>query len=141
MSTRALEDNIEAMMAMEKVNAAREDQKRIAEEQYEAEKNLADLEKQLAEQKKDVLKAQEELNASIEEYGIMGVVEAQVLEQAKMAEEELTAQKDAAAQALERLKEEYAEVEEYISDTEPITAAAEAVDDLGGAADETGARI
>lgn len=141
MSTRALEDNIEAMMAMEKVNAAREDQKRIAEEQYEAEKNLADLEKQLAEQKKDVLKAQEELNASIEEYGIMGVVEAQVLEQAKMAEEELTAQKDAAAQALERLKEEYAEVEEYISDTEPITAAAEAVDGLGGAADETGARI
>lgn len=141
MSTRALEDNIEAMMAMEKVNAAREDQKRIAEEQYEAEKNLADLEKQLAEQKKDVLKAQEELNASIEEYGMMGVVEAQVLEQAKMAEEELTAQKDAAAQALERLKEEYVKVEEYISDTEPIVAAAEAVDDLGGAADETGSRI
>lgn len=141
MSTRALEDNIEAMMAMEKVNAAREDQKRIAEEQYEAEKNLADLEKQLAEQKKDVLKAQEELNASIEEYGMMGVVEAQVLEQAKMAEEELTAQKDAAAQALERLKEEYVEVEEYISDTEPITTAAEAVDGLGGAADATGARI
>ncbi len=141
MSTRALEDNIEAMMAMEKVNAAREDQKRIAEEQYEAERNLIDLGKQLEQQKKDVLKAQEELNASIEEYGIMGVVEAQVLEQAKMAEEELTAQRDAAAQALERLEEEYAAVEEYISDTEPITEATEAVDGLGGAADETGARI
>lgn len=141
MSTRALEDNIEAMMAMEKVNAAREDQKRIAEEQYEAERNLADQEEQLKNQKKDVLKAQEELNASIEEYGMMGVVEAQVLEQAKMAEEELTAQKDAAAQALERLKEEYVEVEEYISDTEPIVVAAEAVDGLGGAADETGSRI
>ena len=141
MSTRALEDNIEAMMAMEKVNAAREDQKRIAEEQYEAERNLADLEEQLKNQKKDVLKAQEELNASIEEYGMMGVVEAQVLEQAKMAEEELTAQKDAATEALKRLKEEYVEVEEYISNTEPAVAAAEAVDGLGEAADATGSRI
>lgn len=141
MSTEALESNIEAMMAMGRAAAAREDQKRIAEEQYEAEKNLADLELQLAEQKEAVTKAQEDLNASIEEYGMMGVVEAQVLEQAKAAEEELTAQREETAQVLEQLKTEYAEVEEYISNTEPVVEAAEAIGELGDSAGETGSRI
>lgn len=40
MSTEAIYANIDALSAMDKANAAREDMAQIAEEQWEAEKNL-----------------------------------------------------------------------------------------------------
>ena len=141
MSTEALEANVEAMMAMARADAAREDAIRIAEEQYEAEKKLAALEKQLTEQKEAVRKAQDELNASIEEHGIMGVVEAQVLEQATQAQKDLEKEIAATTVSIDTLTDEYKKTMEYISDTEAFAQAAAAAEELGEAAGESGIRM
>ncbi len=141
MSTKALEENVEAMMAMARADAAREDMIRIAEEQYEAEKNLADLEEQLAEQKKAVKKAQEELNASIEENGMMGVVEAQVLEQAAAGQKALEEEIDATRESIDAFTAEYEEAMVYVSETEALADAAAATEELGDAAGEVGNRL
>lgn len=141
MSVEALEENTEAMMAMARADAAREDMVRIAEEQYEAEKKLADLEKQLTEQKEAVRKAQDDLNASIEEYGMMGVVEAQVLEQATEAQRTLEEEISVTTESIDAFTEEYQGAMEYVSDTEAYAQAVVAAEDLGTAAETSGQQM
>ncbi len=66
-STRELEKNVDAMMNQAKAEAAREDLAQIAQEQYEAEKMLAELEAQREVQVKELEKAQAEYNERIEQ--------------------------------------------------------------------------
>lgn len=151
-STDALEENVEAMMAMARAAAAREDLIRIAEEQYEAEKSLAELEKQREEQIKIVEEAQKSLNGvvgestgktyeQIEAYSAAGAAESQALYQAKEALEELDATINETKESETQLKTEYEETLQYISDTEALAGAAEATDELGDAATATGTKI
>lgn len=66
MSTDAIYSNIDAMMALSRAEAAREDLAKIAEEQYEAEKKLAELREQEVEQHKVLEQAEEKLAESYE---------------------------------------------------------------------------
>lgn len=145
MSTEALEKNVEALMAMDRANAAREDMTRLAEEQYEAEKHLADLEEQLEAQKKQVAAAQEEYNSVMERanelygeqtelYGTMGVAEQEALRIAKEGQVELENQYEATKDSIKSFTEEYYNCTEYIGEDESIAKAAADTDMLGEAA-------
>jgi len=148
-STAALMDNVEAMMALGRVEAAREDQKRIAEEQYEAEKRLKELKKQLRAETDKLAESEEKLGGVIGTaltdglytageaaiYGAAANMEAQV--SCHQLEEQI-AQTEATIAALEQ---EYKETSEYISNTEPLAAAAEGMEDLGDAAADAGEDI
>lgn len=145
MSTEALEKNVEAMMAMDRVNAAREDMAKLAQEQYEAEKQLADLEEQLADQKKQVAAAQEEYNSKLEHYGeiygtysemceLMTSSEQEALRVAKEGQAELEEQIKATEDSISSFAEQYSTCIDYISEDESIAKAAADTDMLGEAA-------
>lgn len=152
MSTEELERNVDALMAQAKAEAAREDLVHIAEEQYEAEKQLAELEEQRAEQIEQVNNAQNEYNEALAEanalyggqtelYGTMGMAEAAALEQAKNAQAELEEQIAATQSTIDGFTAEYEETLAYISDTEPVSNASDAIGDLGEAAAGAGSDI
>lgn len=152
MSTDALEDNIEAMMRQAKVQAAREDLVKIAEDQYEAEKQLAKLEEQREEQLRQVEEEQRKYNERMEEakalygesselYGNMGVAEAGALRTAQEAYSELEAEIESTQKTIDGFTAEYAETMDYISDTEAIDNAAESTQGLGDAAAAAGAQM
>lgn len=147
MSTEALEKNVEAMMAMDRANAAREDMARLAQEQWEAEKQLAELEEQLAEQKKEVAAAQESYNSAMERanglygeqtelYGTMGVTEQEALRIAREGQAELEEQITATKDSISSFTEEYYNCAEYISEDESIAKAAADTGMLGEAAQQ-----
>lgn len=143
MSTTAIEQNVEAMMAMARAEAAREDLTRIAEEQYEAEKQLADLQEQLAEQTTVVAEAQERLNAEYEKFeGQTGnayrAFNKDVItdyNSAVSAQEALEEQIQATQSSIDGLSAEYQETMTYISDTEALANAATETQALGTAAE------
>lgn len=152
MSTDALKDNVDAMMAMAKAEAAREDLTRIAEDQYEAEKQLAKLEKQLEEQKLAVADAQDKANESMREaqelygdntelMGTMGAAEANALIQAQDAQKSLEEQIESTKQTINGFTDEYSETMQYISDTEGLATATEATAELGATAENTSGQI
>lgn len=143
MSTTAIEQNVEAMMAMARAEAAREDLTRIAEEQYEAEKQLADLQEQLAEQTTVVAEAQERLNAEYEKFeGKTGnayrAFNKDVItdyNSAVSAQEALEEQIQSTQTSIDGLSAEYQETMTYISDTEALANAATETQALGDAAE------
>lgn len=150
MSTDALESNIEAMMALSKVEAAREDLTRIAEDQLEAEKQLLKLQEQLEEQTDQVTRAEQELaNAMEMTNGISADVAQAILGPfqyalvaAQEAQSELNGQIDSTNNNLEKLAAEYEWTMGFISENEEVLAsAAESMDALGNAADGTGDSI
>ena len=152
MSTDALEDNIEALMRQAKVQAAREDLVKIAEEQYEAEKQLAKLEEQRDEQLKRVEEAQSEYNDRMQEakelygenselYSNMGVAESEAIRTTKAAYAELDAEIKATQETIDGFTDEYSETMDYISNTEAIDSAAESTQELGNAASAAGSQI
>ena len=152
MSTEAIEQNVDAMMSMAKAEAAREDLIRIAEEQYEAEKQLADLEKQLEEQKKSVAEAQKSVNESVGESQILyknqtelvetaGASESYYLSLAKMGQKELEEQIEATKNSISGFTSEYEETMKYISDTEVLTNCATETRNLGESAQTAGGQM
>ena len=155
MSTEELEKNVEAMIAMDRANAAREDMAKLAQEQYGAEKQLAELEAQLVNQKKEVAAAQENYNSVMEQtnelhresvylYGPMGEGEdnqaikvAKGLEEVKKAkegQEELEEQIKATEDSISSFAEQYYTCIDYISENEGIAKAAADTGMLGEAA-------
>lgn len=141
MSTDAIEQNIEALTAMARAEAAREDLAEIAREQYEAERNLIDLEAQLDDQLNATAEAYERMNEVSEEYVGSEVGRATALhnatveyQNAVIAQEELEEQIKATKETIDGFTAEYAETLEYISDTESYAEASAAVDSLGDAA-------
>lgn len=147
MSTEALEKNVEAMMAMDRANAAKEDMARLAQEQYEAEKQLEDLRDQLEDQTKEVAAAQENYNDVMERanelygeqtdlYGTMGVAEQEALRIAKEGQTELEEQMAATEESIKSFTEEYYNCAEYVSKDESIAKAAADTGMLGEAAQQ-----
>lgn len=150
MSTTAIEKNVNAMMAMARAEAAREDLTKIAEEQYEAEKQLAELEEQLAEQTDSADKALQKLNESKERCnGSTAELSGSLQEEMKIqseanmeyeaaiaAQAELEEQIKATKESISGFTDEYENTMTYISDTEALATSAEGMDDLGGAAEQ-----
>lgn len=145
MSTEALEKNVEAMMAMDRANAAREDMAKLAQEQYEAEKQLVELEEQLADQKKQVAAAQENYNSVMERanelygeqtdlYGTLGMAEQEALRVAKEGQSELEEQITATKDSISSFAEQYYTCIDYISEDETLAKAAADTGLLGEAA-------
>lgn len=133
LSTQELEKNIDALMAQSKAEAAREDLARIAEEQYEAEKMLADLEAQREEQLKQVEAAQAEYNERMDEANektltyaeAMGTMAAQANENASAyaaSMQEMGNAEIAMAVNVEQSEAALAELEEQISATKDTIA-------------------
>lgn len=152
MSTDALDDNIEALMRQAKVQAAREDLVKIAEEQYEAEKQLAKLEEQRDEQLKRVEEAQSEYNDRMQEakelygenselYSNMGVAESEAIRTTKAAYAELDAEIKATQETIDGFTDEYSETMDYISNTEAIDSAAESTQELGNVSVAAGEQV
>lgn len=148
MSTKALYDNIDAMLRLDKAEAAREDMKIIAQEQWEAEKQLTDMRLQLEEQTKKVTEAEAEYNQALDKTDNghdgdsrllkQGDAELARLNLAKQGQEELEAQIKETEESIASMGEEYSECLDFISETESINEAANATDNLGNAAASTG---
>lgn len=149
MSTNALEKNVDAMMASAVAGAAREDLTRIAQEQWEAEKQLAELEMQLDEQKQAVAEAQQRYNEKLDEtnriygnqielYDTMMDKESYALENAKNAQAGLEEQIQSTKESIGGFTEEYQRTLEYIANTEGWSASGQMITALGAAAEMTG---
>ncbi len=140
MSTDALENNVEAMMALSRAEAAREDLGKIAGEQYEAEKQLLELREQMEAQ---TLKAAE-AEAALEEAEARGQRQAAdeaffIRQEAIEAKADLEEQIRATTESMDALAAEYEWTLDYMASNEGIlTSAAEGMDDLGDAADGAG---
>lgn len=75
LSTEAILQNVDALIAQARVEAAREDLSQIAKDQYEAEKNLYNQKQDLKtaeEEYQKVLKESRDLDAELAEYGLTG---------------------------------------------------------------------
>lgn len=146
MSTQALEDNVEAMMALARAEAAREDLTQIAKDQYEAEKQLADLREQMKEQQDAVTAAQDNYNRALEENAaiwddVLSKEYYEPYELAKEAQAELQSQIDATQESIQGFTEEYEQTLDYISDTEAQATATAATAELGNAAETAGGQM
>lgn len=149
MSADALENNVEAMMAMAKAEAAREDLTKIAQDQYEAEKQLAELDEQRTQQKEALAEAEEAYRAQLEYStafmdGNQNATNsaATAYSNAKNTLDELEQQIDATNQSIEGFTAEYQETVDYISSTEETYATAiSATQELGDSAEGTGSKF
>ncbi len=152
MSTDALEDNIDALLRQGKIRAAQEDLAKIAEDQYEAEKQLAKLEEQREEQlyrlnieqqkyTDRMQEAKELYGESSELYGNMGVAESAAVRETKSAYDELDAEIAATKDTIAGFTAEYETTLDYISDTEAIDNAAASTQELGNASAAAGEQV
>lgn len=140
MSTDAIELNIDAMMALARAEAAREDLTRIAQEQYEAEKQLTALREQEAEQAKVLEQANANLAAEYEKFeGAQGnawrsfnTSLATAQQNAQNTYDSIQAEIEETEGTINGLGEEYATTMQYISDQEDMAEAS--VEELGDAA-------
>lgn len=145
MSTEELEKNVDAMMALARAEAAREDLTQIAKDQYEAEKQLADLEEQLIQQKEAVAETQKKVNEENEKYSDNLEMQmastggyCDLLYQQQAAQKELEDQIASTKESISGFTDEYSTTMEYISNTEQIYNSEAAIEDLGDAAEGTG---
>ena len=148
MSTDAIYANIDALAAMDKANAAREDMAKIAEEQWAAEKKLSELQEQRTEQAREYAEAQEQLNNILDTATEVSRNAGQALQpytdkvnQAKTALDSLDAEIANTNDSITSLSEEYEFCYNYISENEGIYNTAAATGQLGDAAAETGGQI
>lgn len=148
MSTQALESNVDALMALARAEAAREDLSEIAEEQWETEKLLAELREQEEEQLVRLTEAQEAYNEVVKEAeqkraegiidDVAGVAEYGALIKAEQAYAELQTQIEATQNTYDGFTTEYENTMSYISDTEALAEAKNATADLGASAETVG---
>lgn len=153
MSTKALSDNIEALMRQGKIREAQEDLVKIEEELYEADKQRIKLKQQEEEQLKRVEKAQREYNERLAEakerygeyaeaYGTAGGAMMaplkKALNDAQSAYDDLESEINAIDATMEEFSNEYAETTKYIKVTEAIDGLVSAVQGLGDAAETSG---
>ncbi len=151
-STSEIEKNIDALMAQAKVEAAREDLTKIAEEQYEAEKRLAELQEQEQEQAKVRQDTQDRLNDQIKEsidlrYDLTASYTQDAIISSMQAEataasdayDEIQASITETQATIDALGDEYAETMQYIDDN--TAAATDATSELGDAAADTASDI
>lgn len=148
MSTDAIYANIEALSAMDKANAAREDMAKIAEEQWEAEKRLAELHEQRTAQAEEYAEAQEKLNNILDNATEISMNASQALQpytdkvnQAKSALDSLDEEIASTNGSISSLSEEYEFCYNYISENEGIYDTAAATGQLGDAAETAGSQI
>ena len=149
MSTDAIYTNIDALSALDKANAAREDMSQIAQEQWEMEKQLAELREQRKAQLAELTEAEEKLNdtmAKLNEYS--SPADAQAMDDyiwsVKEGQEALAAL-DAAIEStngsISSLSEEYEYCYNYVSQNEGIYNTAAATGELGDAAAAAGGKL
>lgn len=142
MSTDALEDNVEALMALARVEAAREDLSRIAADQYETEKQLLALREQLEEQTQRVAEAEEDYGNALHYNNDMVIAASgKMLEEARNAQADLEDAILATEESLDGFAAEYESTMDYIAENEALASVTKDVDDLGAAADGAGASI
>lgn len=144
MSTDALLENIDAQMALMKVEAAREDLTKIAEEQYEAEKLLAELMTEQEEAANRLADAEAKLNEERAAQGnnIRYSEEAQeAYARAIEDTEALREQIEATNGTINDLGTEYEKTMSYIADNESLGKASDDMGVLGDAALNAGADI
>lgn len=141
MSAAALE-SVDAMLELQKAQAAQEDMAAIAAEQYESEKMLYELEKQLEEQKLAVAEAQEAYNAVIEDGIDWFGSSYNALQNEKDAQAELEAQIEATRATMAAQEEEYARAQEYVNAaTESYNEMTASVDDAADGVDQATDRM
>lgn len=145
MSTDALRENIEAQMELMKAEAAREDLTRIASEQYEAEKLLAELMSEQEEATNRLTEAEAKLNEERAAQGdnVRYSEEAQeAYARAIEDTEALRTQIEETNGTINDLGTEYEQTMSYIADGEEALAKASGgMEELGGAALDAGADI
>lgn len=144
MSTEALLENIDAQMALMKAEAAREDLKEIASEQYEAEKQLAELRVEQEEAANRLAEAEARLN---EERAAQGE-NVRYSEEAQEAyaraiedTEALRGQIETTNATINTLGVEYEQTMTYIADNEAMAEASGEMVALGDAALGTGSKL
>lgn len=140
MSTDAIYANIDALSAMDKANAAREDMAQIAEEQWEAEKKLAELNEQRIAQENELAAAKERLAQAGEDDAYVFAY-ADAVNSANMALGELNEAISSTEGSIATLSDEYEYCYDYISQNEGIYDTAAATGELGDAAAEAGSQI
>lgn len=144
-STEALRDNIDAMLEQAKVEAAREDLTSIAKEQFEAEKNLAAAKETVKKAVLDAREAQrlydEDLKNHVDMNGNLVEVENEysiALENAKNELIRAQVAEAVAAEAVDKLGQEYADTVEYIdAHSDSMSADADSIAEVGEAAEKT----
>ena len=143
MSTEVLENNVEAMMALSRAEAAREDLGKIAEEQYEAEKQLLELREQLAAQTIKAAEAAAAFGEAEARGGRLAADEAAcIFHEAIWAKEALEEQIRATTDSMDALADEYEWTLDYMASNEGVvSSAAEGMDSLGDAADGAGSSM
>lgn len=144
MSTDALLENIDAQMALMKVEAAREDLTKIAEEQYEAEKLLAGLMTEQEEAANRLADAEAKLSEERAAQGdnVRYSEEAQeAYARAIEDTEALREQIEATNGTINDLGTEYENTMSYIADNESLAKASDDMDALGDAALNAGTDI
>ncbi len=146
MSADAIYKNIDALAALDRANAAREDMAEIAEQQWEAEKQLLSLREQLIEQEEVLAEKQAALNEEYAEF------EGKSGDAYRSFDRSLITSRDTAKAAYDDIQQSITETEasiadmteeyqfcyEYISENEALYQAADATAELGDAALETG---
>lgn len=140
LSTNAIYENIDALYAMDKANAAREDMAQIAQEQWEAEKKLAELNEQRLAQEKELAEAKEKLAQAGEDDAYVFAY-ADAVNSANLALGELNASITDTQGTITSLSEEYQTCYDYISENEGIYDTAAATGQLGDAAEAAGSQI
>ncbi len=145
MSTDALRANIEAQMELMKAEAAREDLTRIAAEQYEADKLLAELTAEQEEATNRLTEAEARLNEERAAQGdnVRYSEEAQeAYARAIEDTEALRVQIEETNGTISDLGTEYEQTMSYIADSEDALAKASGgMEELGGAASDAGTAI
>lgn len=144
MSTKAINDNIDALMKQAKVEAAREHLVEIAKQQYEAEMQLKEVNEQIAEQVERTNEAydqyMEDAQKHVDMNGNLVEVENEYtlqLQNERDALAELGAQRQETSETIQQLADDYAATTDYINEnTNALTENSNAYEENEGAVSE-----
>lgn len=136
-STQEIWENVEALQTQYRAEAAREDLKEIAKEQYEAEKQLYELQEQRAKQEEALAEAYKKSASGPRTNQEFHSSTTEIFK-AQKAYDDLGAQIEETEATIAAYGEEYTRTLSYISDTQPIDGAAAATQNLGDQAEQAG---
>ncbi|MEZ3446198.1 MAG: phage tail tape measure protein [Lachnospiraceae bacterium] len=141
MSTEALLENIDAQMALMKAEAARDDLKEIAEQQWESEKKLAELRVEQEEATNRLAEAEAKMNQEREDFkGVSRECEEAWRTEANSCNA-LTQQIGETMSTIADLDAEYKQTMSYIAENESLAKASGEMSALGDAALDAGSDI
>lgn len=141
MSTEALLENIDAQMALMKAEAARDDLKEIAEQQWESEKKLAELRVEQEEATNRLAEAEAKMSQEREDFkGVSRECEEAWRTEANSCNA-LTQQIGETMSTLADLDAEYKQTMSYIAENESLAKASGEMSALGDAALDAGSDI